>query len=482
MAHSQRQVGTFRPRLNVLSEEQIDEIHLATLEILERIGVYVTNPEALELLRGAGAWVVSEDRVKIPSFLVEQALRTAPPRVVLWTRDGEPALFLEGSKYYFGSMTDCPTYLDPYSGEQRPFVSEDVFATATVNDYCPNVDFIMFAGQGADIPEEVADRIIFRKVVADTSKPVGFSAADGDGLRDIVEMAALVAGGYGELRQRPFLACYCEPITPLRHSPEGVDRLFICADEWIPVIYAPMPTLGGTAPCTPAGCIATANAESLTGLVLHQLRNPGAPFIYGAVASVMDMKTSILSYGAPEMSLMAAAMTDMAHRYHLPMFGTAGVTDSKEIDQQAAVEAAVSCFASATSGANLIHNLGMLNNGTTVSPEFVVLADEIVGMVNRIMEGIPVDEENLALDILAEVGPGGEFVTHEHTYRHFKDMWYPEIFDRSRYEVWKLGDQLSLREKVAQKTRQILDSYRCEPLHPDVNQELSSLERKWLKG
>ncbi len=470
------------PTFRVLSDAQMEEIHLATLEILERVGVSVPNAEALELLAGAGAEVVGGDRVRIPAFLVEKAVRSAPKRVVLCNRSGERVMFLEDNRAYFGPNADCPDYLDPFTRERRPYVSEDVKAMARVCDYLPHMDFILEAGLSSDVEDEMlADRVVFQNLVTNTEKIIVFCCGPAEGFRDIVEMAAIVAGGYDDLRRSPFIVHYSEPISPLQHYPDGLEKLLLCAELGIPLVYIPMPQAGATAPATMAGTLAQCNAETLSGLVIQQLKSEGAPYIYGGIPSMMDMRWTTYSYGAPELNLMCAALTDMAHYYRLPMFGTAGCTDARDVDLQAAVESALSCLMSALSGANLVHDTALMNQATLISPELMVLTDEILGMVRRIMGGVEVNEETLALEVIAQAGPGGNYLGREHTLRHFREMWYPDVFERCRYEDWLAGERLSIRERVNRKTRDILEKHQPQPLPDDVLKELASFEKKWRR-
>lgn len=219
----------------------------------------------------------------------------------------------------------------------------------------------------------------------------------------------------------------------------------------------------------------------MSGLVIQQLKVKGAPFIYGGIPSTMDMKTSIVAYGAPEMSLMSAAMTDMAHYYKLPVFTTAGCGDAKFVDQQFAVEAALSCLMAALSGGHLIHDTALMDAAQMVSPEGIVLVDEIVAMVKRIMGGVPVNDETLALNVVREVGPGGHYLDHKHTYKHFREMWYPNFFDRVRHDVWMMGSQASIGDKINAKTREILETHQVPSLPNDVLAALDEIEGKWIK-
>ncbi len=468
---------TFRPRLSVLSEDQGEQLHLATLEVLERTGVQLTHPRALELLHGAGARV-DGDRVRIPSWMVEDAVRQAPPRVVLGNRDGRRTVFLEGDKSWFGPSLDCIDYLDPLTDERRRFVSDDCRITATVADALPNYTWVMTIGMADDVPADLADRIIAKQVFTYTEKPLVFCCKDVGSVQDVYEMALLVAGGEDQFGQAPTCVHYSEPISPLLYYEPAVEKILFCAERGIPLINFPAPQAGSTAPTTAAGEIVQGSAESLSGLVLAQLANPGVPFIYGAFATVMDMRTTIFSYGAPEMSLMVAALAQMAQRYELPFFGTAGCSDAKFPDPQAAAEAAFSCLASALVGANLIHDSGWLDHGSVASPGHMVLVNEILEMVGQFMPGIAVNDETLALDVIDEIGPGGHYLEHEHTYAHFKDVWYSDLFDRTIYQEWVDQGEQRFAERLRERTRQAME-HEPAPLPEDVLAEMERMAEHW---
>lgn len=471
------------PQMRILSDEQREEIHLSALEVMESVGAFVNEPEAIGLLDGAGAHIVGNGRVKIPSYIVEEALRSAPKRIGLSNRDGERVMFLEDHRGYFGPNSDAPDYLDPFTHERRPCSLKDAAAMATVCDYLPHMDFIMEAGcVSIDVEPDASGPAIFKQLVTHTKKVIG--VCHGGSLaatHSIIDMAAVVAGGYDKLEQSPFIWYYTEPISPLQHNTESMKKVLLCAEHRIPLVYIPMPMAGSTAPAGLAGTLVQLTAEVLGGLVIQQLKNRGAPFIYGGIPSTMDMKTFIVAYGAPEMSLMSAGMTDMAHYYQLPVFTTAGCGDAKFVDLQFAVEAALSCLMAALSGGNLIHDTALMDAAQMVSPEGIVLVDEIVGMIKRIMGGIPVNDETVALDVIREVGPGGHYLDHDHTLRHFREMWYPNFFDRMRHDVWLLGEKLSIGDKINLKTREILQTHKVEPLPSDVLKELDAIESRWIK-
>ena len=468
----------FRPQLKVINDYQIQQIHQATLEVLERTGVQVSHPRALELLHGAGARIAGE-RVRIPSWLVEDALHKAPTRVVLGDRKGQRKVYLEGDKSWFGPSLDCVDYLDPLTNERRRFVSDDCRVTATLADALPNYSWVMTIGMADDVEPDIADRVIARQVFKYTEKPLVFCCKDGNSLKDIYEMALLIAGSKERFDQAPTIVQYSEPISPLLYYDPAVEKIIFCAENNIPQINFPAPQGGSTAPATFAGEIVQGSAESLSGLVLAQLVRPGAPFIYGAFTTVMDMRTTIFSYGAPEISLMKAAMAQMAQFYQLPFFGTAGATDAKFPDTQAGAEAAFSLLSAALIGANLVHDAGSwLDHGSLASPAFMVLVNEILYMVNQYMRGISVDDESLAIDLIDKIGPGGHYLNEDHTMEHFRDVWYSDLFDRKVYDVWLEEGGKKFEQRLQDKTTTLME-HQPEPLPQDVLNEMETMQKHW---
>ena len=468
---------TFRPKLSVVCDEQIQALHLATLEMLEGTGVRISDAEALELLDGAGARVDGQ-RVRLPAFLVEDAIRTASSRVVLGDRGGRRTLGFAGAMASFGTCLDCIEFLDPATEVRRPFTSADCRTTATVSDALPNFTHVMTLGLADDAPPALADRIIARQVLTYCQKPMVFSCVDVKSLADIHAMALVIAGDEQRFGQAPFIANLGAPISPLGHSDEGLAKLIFCARHNIPQIYIPGIQSGGTAPATMAGTIVMANAETLSGLLIAQLVRPGAPFLVSGFTTVMDMATTVFSYGAPEMDLMVAALAQLAQHYRLPFFGTGGCSDAKYPDPQAAVEAAFSCLSSALSGANMVHDGGILDHGCLVSPAFMVLVNEVLHMVNQYMRGVDVNADTLALAVVDRVGPGGHFLHEDHTMRHFRDVWYSKLFDRSVKDDWLAGGGQRFEERLHRQTLQAM-AHRPEPLPDDVLSEFEKMAAGW---
>jgi trimethylamine--corrinoid protein Co-methyltransferase len=468
----------FKPRLQVIDPDQIGQLHAATLDVLERTGVKITHARALEILAGAGARVQG-DRVKIPGFLVEEAIRQAPSRIVLGSRTGKRTVFLERDKSFFGPSLDCVDYLDPHTHVRSRFVSENVKVTAALCDALPNFQWCMTIGMAADVPADIADRVIARNVMQFCEKPLVFCCKDANSVRDIYEMALLLCGGRENFEQAPYVVQYTEPISPLVYFDPAVDKMIFCAEQRIPLINFPAPQCCGSSPATFAGAIVQASAESLSGLVLHQLVNPGAPFIYGAFATIMDMRSTIFSYGAIEMSLMTAALAQMAQHYRLPFFGTAGSTDAKFCDAQAGAEAAWQCLTAAAVGSGLVHDCSCwLDHGSLASPEFMVLVHDIVDNIRHFMEGIEVSEQTLALDLIHKVGPGGHYLQQAHTMRNFKKMKYSDIFDRTVMAQWEAAGSKRFEQRLQQSTLAKM-THRPAPLASEQIRELDRMQKGW---
>lgn len=465
-----------RTHFRVLSKDQIEEIVGATLEILERVGVMVSDEEALKLLKDGGALVEGHGLVRIPSAMVQRALGTAPHRIVLADRDGQRRLVLEKNRISFGTGSDCPNVIDPYSDERRPCLFDDVQNAAKVADALDNIDFFMSLGLVSDVPRLTYDRHQFLAMAMGTKKPLVITCVDRNGLSDQYEMACRIVGGEKRFRENPYFALYAEPSSPLTHSKEALEKLTFAAERRIPVVYTPCPSGGATAPVSMAGILAQGLAETLSGLVISQLKNEGAPFIMGGVHTIMDMRTSIFSYGAPELSLLSASMTDISKDLELPTFSTAGCGDAKVLDEQAAIEASVSLLTAGLSGANLIHDVGYLESGLLGSLDMLVLSDEVISTVKRILRGIRVDGDTLALDVIANVGPGGHFVGEEHTRRHLRgEHWMPKLMDRTNRETWEKSGAKTLNRRVREKVTSILEQYEPDPLEEKLLGELKTI-------
>jgi trimethylamine--corrinoid protein Co-methyltransferase len=465
------------PGLQLLTDSQKEELHSATLELLRRTGVKVLVPEVRDLLKKAGCWM-EDEFVRIPPHLIDWAIRTAPSRVVLCDQGGNPALELEGRKGYYGTGSDTPFVIDAFSGERRQAVLEDVGNVAKLVDSLEHIDFLMCMGIASDVTEEISDLYHFREMIRNTKKPLVYTAWSRQNLEDIIEMAEAVAGGAEELRRKPFMALYSEPISPLTHAEESCEKLLFLAGKGLPVVYTPAVMIGGTAPVTIAGALVQALAEQLSGLLITQLIREGAPVIGAGGILFMDMSKGLISYAAPEFMLAMTAFSEMYHYYQIPIFSFSGCSDSKSFDQQASAEGALWMLLTALGGGNLIHDVGYIESGMTASYQQLVTMNEVAALVKRFMRGVEVNPEAIALDVISEVGPGGQYLNHEHTYQNFRQNWIPELFNRASNEEWKGGGSLTLGDVAAQKVQDILQNYNPEPINSELSKKLDKIIQK----
>lgn len=463
----------------VLSDDQIWEIKRAAFDILEKTGAKILHAEARAMLKKAGA-MVHDEVVKIPEYVVQECIRTAPKGLTIFDRDKKRALEVEGRKSYYGTSTASPNTRDALTGEIHETRVADIARGARVADALPNIDWVMPMGSSQDVPAFAADLHEFEAVVKNTTKPLVFIGYSKRGFELVYEMAAEVAGGLDQLRTFPFLIAYPEPITPLVFPAEVVDRMFIAADLFMPQIPGPSQQLGATAPVTLAGALALAVAEGLFSLTLVQLRRPGTPCFLGANVSGFDMATTTMSIAAPEMSLGLCAQAEVAQSFGLPSWGLAGSTDSKVLDAQAGIESAFSILAQGLGGLNLIHDVGYMDGGMICSAEMLVLGDEVVGMAKRFIRGIEVTRDTLARDLIQKVGPGGNFIQEAHTFRHFRqELWLPALMSRQPHGIWKQQGSKDMGVRVQEKVKKILDTHEVAQL-PDKT--LAALEKLKLDG
>ena len=455
-----------------LTRSQTRKIHWASLEILERIGVRLHDQEAIDLLRKGGADVVDGDLVYVPAGMVEKAFSTAPERVVLHDRHGEPVMPVEGERCFYGPGSDTLNIVDHRTDERRKPVRQDVVEGAIVCDALPNVDFLMSMVLPTDVDQTRADRHQMQAMLTNSTKPIVCVAYEQQGLVDAVEMAEVVAGGADELRRRPSLTCYINVISGLNHNEEALAKLLFLSGKGLPSMYIPSTMAGVTSPITPVGAIALDNAGVLVGLVLSQLKHEGAPYIMpGMPPSPMDMSTMTAPYADPERGIFQS----LARMYGLPAFGLGGASDAKVVDQQAGAEAALTLLAESLVGGNIIHDLGYLESGLTFSLAQLAICDDIVGWVGAFMRGVEVSDETLALDVIEAVGHEGDYLATEHTLEHFREIWYPQLFERQTYGSWQERGATTLAERAAARVDRILDEHRAEPLPEDATRRLAEI-------
>ncbi len=465
-------VPTFQPRLKVLNREQAMAIHAAALEILEKTGFKMEHPGALEMLADAGCQI-SGDWVKLPANIVEKALSSAPKQIDLYDQKGNKTMPLVDGNAFYGTGSDATFTLDLETGERRRSVLKDAANFARLVDGLENISFAMSMANPEDVPVEDIYVYVFAEMVKNTNKPIVFIADSGRDLAKIYEIACRVVGDETKLQKKPFLLNYSEAISPLRFPQNVMEKLIFCAKKNIPICLPSGSNAGGGAPVTLAGAMALGIAENLVGLVIHQLAGKGSPFLFGPNVSVLDMKSTVVSYGGPEWSLTQAALADMRDEiYGLPIWAYAGASDAKIMDAQAGAEAMFSIISAMLSRANLIHDVGFLEYGSTSSLEMITMADELVAMSRFFTRGIPVSEQTIALEVIERVtsgGPGSMFLMDDHTFEHFMQAQFlPKLLDRSRYDSWVEAGAMDLYERCNLEAKRILSEHQVESKPDEV--------------
>lgn len=456
-----------------LSPEQCQKLHWASLEVLERTGVRMFEPAAVELLKKSGASVSEENRVRIPAGMVEKAFSTVPKRAVLCNRFGERVLQIEGHKCFYGPGSDALNIVDHRTHERRLPVLRDVEEGARVCDALPNVHFVMSMFLPTDVPSKDYELYQMEAMLNHSTKPIIIVTSNFESLVACVEMAEAVVGGADALRQNPYVTCYINVTTGLMHNQEAVQKLMYLAQKGLPSIYIPVCYGGLSAPVTLAGTFAATNAGVLAGLVISQLVREGAPYIIpGWGARTINMRTMAAAYFTPDDKGIMAAM---AHYYNLPMFGYGGFSDSKLVDQQAALEESLSLAFATVEGANLIHDMGYLEAGRSGSHAQLVLCNEVIGWLAHATAGIPINDETLALDLIDRKGPNGNFLDDAHTVKHFRERWMPGILDQSVYDEWSAAGSQTLGDRLSARVEKILADHKPPALSDAIKNRVHEI-------
>ncbi len=467
--------GQYRP----LTQDQVGRIHQSALRILEEIGVRVELPEAAEVFQDAGAVVNAPDRrVRIPARLIERSLRSAPSAVCLCGRDSNHDLRLEGAKVHMGTGGAAVRVVDPYTDEVRPGTLADIANLARLVDGLDNVHFFIRPCTAQDVSPDKLAVNEFYAALANTGKHVMGAGYTLQGARDVLEMAECVAGGEEALRERPFLSFITSwMISPLSYDTETTRVLMELARRRIPVALSSAPMAGSTSPITMAGTLVQLHAEELSGLVLSQLVRPGAPVLYGGIPGMADMHDLSYRAGGVEFGLMNAAISQLAAYLGIPNYCSAGITEAKIPSMQAIYEKTFSICQVALAGGNYIHHAaGVLDSIMTVDYGQFVIDNEIIGMAMKMLRGIEVDEEHLAIDEIRTVGPGGSFLSLEHTIQHLRDE-YLEPMLASRQQRAGMAPtpddrHRDILQSARRRAKEIIDQARPPGIPPEIDHQI----------
>ena len=422
-----------------LSDADTKRIADSALDLLEKSGMAVYSDTAFEALRHAGALADEETRVvQLPRGLVEDAVASNPSSVTLYSRDGHYDAVLEDSRVHYGTGGTAIYVLDPDTGQRRASTTDDVILNARLVEALENIHVFTINVFPHDIEDQDhIDANRFFHALNNTTKHVMGGIYSLAGCQRVVQMAEMIAGSADALRASPFVSFITLIISPFKIDDHYGEMTCYLAQKGLPVVVPTEPISGTTAPITLAGNVLTHVAETLAGITLVQCVNRGAPGICGSVGSVTNLKTMDHLGGPIERAMINAAVSQMAQHFGIPLYSTGGTTDAKAVDVQAAYESAMSSLLVAMSGANYIHDIaGLMESDLTVSYEKLVVDNEILGMCQRVLRGIEVNDETLGSEMIIEKGPGKDFLGEEHTVEHMRSEFFvPRLANRQKREA-----------------------------------------------
>jgi len=472
------------PTLQLLSRNDIETIHLASMKLLEEVGVVIYNDTALKLLVDAGVEVNFHKKfAHIPQYLIEECLVKAPSTIKLYSRDGKNNRVLEGNRVTFNPGSVALFILDSRTRKIRRPLSKDLANLIKLTDALEYIHAQSTALVISDAPTNVVDRYRLYIVLKNSPKVIITGTFTIDGLYDMKRMLETVAGGEKELARKPIAIFDICPSAPLKWSELLSQNLIDCAKSHIPTEILPMPQLGATGPATLAGSLVQHNAEFLSGLVMSQLSNPGTPVIYGGSPTTFDQRYLTARLGAIETMMLGCSYAQIGKFYRLPTHAYLGLSDTKVIDAQCGFESGIAITLGALAGINVISGPGMLDFENCQSLEKLVIDNAICGMALRLVDGVRVDNETLAVDVIKEVGPGGHFLAEKHTLEWFKKEQHipSELVDRQESKAWKAAGSKDITQRAREIVKRTLKEHNPEPLASDVEKDLDNIMRNIMK-
>jgi trimethylamine--corrinoid protein Co-methyltransferase len=443
-------------------------VHDATMAVLADPGVDVHHEGARALLAAAGA-AVDGVRVRFDAKLVENALATAPRRFPLTARGGLDPLIVEDGRVYFGTGGDCLYTRDLDTGERRRARLSDVAALAALSERLLGIDFVMSMALPEDVPETEIDVTVVAEMLRVTRKPLMVCATCPPQTLGVLRQMLTACG------EPDSMIVYTMPSPPLAISEGAAGRIIACARLGLPMVHAASSAMGLSAPCSRSGSIVAANADVLAGLVLHQLAAEGAPFVFGGQHVGVSMRTTAMTYCAPETMALQQAHTELGRYYGLPTFTFGGCSDAKSLDGQWAAETALSLALAALSGSTLVHDAGYFEASLQGSHESIVLADELAGYVRSYLHGVSIGDLDAVVDEIRALGPGGDHLPRAFTRAHHRELWQPTVFDQWMHDHWTAAGEQELLDRLHEKAKDLASRPPAFELEPAVQAELSRL-------
>jgi len=463
-------------RLEVLSQDDVKKIHDATLQIIEKVGVRFPSKRALEVWADNGAEIDYDKMVvRAKPALIEQALDSCPPFYTLAARDPQQDLTLDGNHVYVGTDGCGVEVIDIHTGVKRTSELQDVADIARIADATEEVAFHWVPVSAQDKPHQTRGLHEIKTIWGNSTKHVQTESIYNEHeARAAIEMASLIAGGREQLRKRPVLSLMQCTASPLGHDGGSLDAALLAAEVGIPTGFMTMAACLTTGPATMAGNLAVGNAEVIAATAMLQLAHPGAPVFYAAAQTASDLRNGAYTGGGPEDFLFGAATNVLADYYNIPLSMGSFATGAKEPNWQAGIENSLSTFMASIVMSDMLLGLGFLHGSRIWSFAEMMLDAEIFSIIHKMMQGITVNDETLALDAIAAVGPGGNFLSQKHTRNHMRDLFLPQFMDRRPYTEWETKKD-DARDWALNKARKLLAKHQPDPLDEKLAAELERI-------
>ncbi|MBU1340950.1 MAG: trimethylamine methyltransferase family protein [Proteobacteria bacterium] len=469
--------------LKVFSEDQLDTLHFATLQVLHHTGIKVESKEAVKIFQAAGAMIEEMPNysiVRFPTSLIEDCLSWAPETTTYYGRDPEKDYVMEPGRVGFSTFGECVQVIDPDTRQIRATRHDDLKNATRLCDYLDEINVVERAMGSLDKASDLQAVYNYAAMVENTGKHVLLGFNSKENAKQIIEIAKICSGGEKNFNKRPIVTAFVCPLSPLALAQTCCDVTIECAMQGLGIAIIPMSLAGATATATLAGQLVTHNAEVLSTLVLAQLVRKGTPCTFASCSTILDMRFASPAVGAPEYGIIGAGLTKLAQYYKLPVWVGGGHSDSKLPDAQAAYEATLTATTSALAGANIVYGAGCLEQGLTFDFAKLVMDAEMIRGIHKTIKGIEINDETLALDIIHEVGPGGQFLSNKHTFDHMRELSQGKLFDRRNRESWM--NELKgkdLTQRAYEAAAKIVAEHKPMPLPEGALEKMKLLLQKY---
>jgi len=469
-------------KMQILNLEEIKKIDKASIDILENVGFYVPHEEMLSIARDNGANVDFKQKViKVSEDIIRKSIESAGKKFTVYGLDKNKEARFGYGDHNFLSAASQYIWVDLIDGKRFSPSLDNIRQAIIVADNLQNIDIVGQMGVPSDIDVKHKDVICFLEQLKYTGKPPYVFFNNGKGAKTIIKMCEAIRGSKAELVKYPFMEAFIEPISPLKYQKESIEVLIEFAGYGLPIGIGPMAMTSGTAPCTLAGTLTVENADILSAVVLSQFINPGTPINYWGTCHTMDLSTTSISFGSPEQALLGIALNQLGDYYGFPVGTNTGLSDAIVPDSQSGAERGITTTLSALAGSSIFGHVGVCGPDQGFSIDEMIIEDEMIAYIRRVLNGFEVNDETIALDTIKKVGRDGNFLVEDHTLKYFKkDRWFPTIYNRFDYDNWAKQKDKTLLEKSQKKMKDILDKETKVYLSKEQEKDLRKIIKEYL--